>query len=134
MDLKAIPVRAVKITPENKCSFCVGSKCCNYVTQKIDGPRSKYDFEHLLWQLSHDNMQVYKDSEGWFLQMNTRCKHLQTDGRCGIYETRPQICRDHSNDYCEYDQPADEGHDLMFDSYESLLVYCKKRFKNWGKK
>ena len=55
----------VKITTDNKCSFCVGSKCCSYVTQQIDTPRSKDDFETLLWQVSHHNVGAYKDEDGW---------------------------------------------------------------------
>ena len=130
-----IPVVAegVKMTPENKCDFCTNSLCCHYVTQEIDTPRSKYDYEHLLWQVSHDQVCVYKDSDGWTLMFETTCKHLQKDGRCGIYEVRPQVCRDHSNDFCEYDQPAEEGFDLYFPDYESLLKYCRKRFKRWDR-
>ncbi len=125
------PPRGVQITPENKCSFCVGSKCCNYVTQKIPGPRSKYDFEHLLWQVAHEGVEVYKDEDGWFLLFHTRCRHLRPDGRCGIYARRPQICRDYDNDYCEYDAPAEEGFELHFRTYEELNAYCRRRFKRW---
>ncbi len=121
----------VEITSENKCGFCTGSICCTYITQKIPGPRSRYDFEHLLWQISHENVQVCRDRDGWYLIVNNRCTHLQDDGRCGIYEQRPQICRDHSNDYCEFDAPAEDGYDLFFDGYESLLAYCRQRFKRW---
>ncbi len=123
--------RGVQITPENKCSFCVGSKCCNYVTQKIPGPRSKYDFEHLLWQVAHEGVEVYKDEDGWFLLFHTRCRHLRADGRCGIYERRPQICRDYDNDYCEYDAPAEEGFELHFRTYDELNAYCRRRFRRW---
>lgn len=130
---KKIPIIvAEKITPENKCSFCEGSKCCIYVTNQIDAPRSKHDFDHLLWQVSHENVNLYKDDDGWFLLVEAKCSHLLPRGRCGIYETRPEVCRAHSNDYCEYDSPAEEGFDLYFDTYESLLKYCKKRFKRWG--
>ena len=131
----SIPVVAqnVEITPENKCGFCTNSLCCHYVTQAIDTPRSKYDYEHLLWQVSHDNVSAYKDSDGWTLMFTTSCKHLGKNGRCGIYEVRPQICRDHSNDFCEYDQPAEDGFDLYFPDYGSLLEYCRKRFKRWDR-
>jgi Fe-S-cluster containining protein len=129
---KTWPILQVKITPENKCGFCTNSKCCTYITQEIPTPRSKYDFEHLLWQLAHNNVQAYKDDEGWTLLVNSRCMHLQTDGRCGIYHERPGICREHSNDYCEFDAPAEDGFELYFDGYAALLKYCKKRFKTWG--
>lgn len=121
----------IEITRENKCDLCTNSRCCTYVTQQIDTPRSKYDFEILLWQVSHDRVGAYKDEDGWFVIFETSCKHLKTDGRCGIYEDRPTICRSHSNDFCEYDAPAEDGFDLWFPDYKSLLVYCKKRFKKW---
>lgn len=129
-----IPVRiepGIELTPENKCGFCTNSKCCLYVTQAIDAPRSKEDFEHLLWQVSHKGVKAYKDNEGWCLVFEAACVHLRPGGLCGIYENRPQICRDHSNDYCEFDAPAEDGYDLYFPDYDSLLRYCKKRFKHW---
>ena len=63
---------------------------------------------------------------------DARCQHLLPDGRCNIYEDRPTICRSHSNDYCEYDAPAEDGFDLYFPDYDSLLQYCRKRFKRWS--
>lgn len=130
-DIPVRPAPGVKITPENKCDFCTNSKCCTYITQEIDTPRSKYEFEHLLWQVSHENVHAYKDEDGWYLLVEARCSHLRPDGRCGIYDVRPEICREHSNDYCEFDAPAEEGFDLYFPDYESLLKYCRKRFKKW---
>ena len=126
------PAAKVKITSENKCSFCTGSTCCTYLTHQIDTPRSMEDFDMLLWQVSHANTQAYKDSDGWFLLVNNRCLHLHDDGRCGIYETRPQICRDHTNDECEFDGPCGASDfDLFFPDYASLLKYCRKKFKSW---
>jgi Fe-S-cluster containining protein len=77
-------------------------------------------------------VQAYKDEDGWYLLINTPCTHLEPDGRCGIYASRPQICRDYSNDFCEYDAPAEEGFELFFDGYEALLAYCRRRFRRWG--
>lgn len=116
----------------NKCDLCTNSKCCTYVTQQIDTPRSKYDFEILLWQVSHNSVGAYRDDDGWFVIFESRCQHLLVDGRCNIYTVRPAICRSHSNDYCEYDAPAEDGFDLYFPDYESLLRYCKKKFKRWS--
>ncbi|NOY63415.1 MAG: YkgJ family cysteine cluster protein [Gammaproteobacteria bacterium] len=124
----------IDVTAETKCSYCPDSRCCTYVTQQLDKPRSKDDFRLLLWQVSHQNVEVYKDSDGWFLLFNGSCEHLEADGKCAIYETRPPICRDHTNDHCELDSPAEEGFDLYFTNYEQLLKYCRKRFKKWDKK
>ena len=128
MSRKPLPA---ELTPETKCGFCPGTKCCTYLAQKIPGPRSRDDFDHLLWQLAHENIQAYKDSDGWFLLINNRCTKLGDDGRCRIYDRRPQVCRDYSNDYCEFDAPAEEGFELFFRDYEELLAYCRKRFKRW---
>jgi len=121
----------VEMTTENKCSFCTGTKCCVYTTQGIDTPRTKDDFDHLLWQMAHKDIQVYKDEGEWFLLINNECQFLGNKGQCGIYETRPQLCRDYSNDYCEFDEPADKGFQFYFKTYKELDVYCRKRFKKW---
>ena len=116
----------IEITSENKCTLCTN------VTQQIDTPKSKYDFEILLWQVSHDKVGAYKDEDGWFIIFETTCSNLLANGQCGIYDDRPTICRSHSNDYCEFDAPAEDGFDLWFPDYPSLLTYCKKRFKKWS--
>ena len=126
-------IGGVTITPENKCSFCHGAKCCTYITQQIDTPRSKAAFELMLWQVSHRGVQYYKDEDGWFLLIDAPCSHLQEGGRCGIYTERPPICREHGNDYCEYDSAAEESFHLHFSDYDTLLRYCQKRFKSWGR-
>lgn len=131
---KRTSLAEVKITSENKCGLCKGSTCCTYVTQHLLTPRSMEDFDMLLWQVSHQGVSVYKDDEGWFLQFEGPCTHLQDDGRCAIYAARPTICRTHSNDFCEFDAPAAGGFDLHFQTYESLLTYCRKRFRNWDRR
>ena len=67
------------LTSETKCGYCTRSTCCTYVTQHIDTPRSMEEYDTLLWQVSHENMQIYKDDDGWFLVANNPCTHLQTD-------------------------------------------------------
>ena len=127
-----IPV-GVTITTENKCGFCTNSKCCSYITEELVTPRSMHDFDHLLWQLSHRDVQAYKDEDGWFLLVNNPCTHLLGDGRCAIYDDRPLICREYSNDFCEFDQPSEKGFDLYFEDYPALLEYVKRRFKTWDR-
>jgi Fe-S-cluster containining protein len=131
---KSVPV-GIEITTENKCSYCTGSWCCTYFTQNIDTPRAMEDFDTLLWQISHENTEIYKDDDGWFLLITNRCSNLMPDGRCGIYEHRPQICRDHSNDNCEFEGLAGaDDFDLYFKDYGALDAYCRERFKKWDKR
>ncbi len=92
------------------------------------------DFDVLLWQLAHRDAQAYQDEDGWFLLINNPCTQLLPDGGCGIYHTRPQICRNHSNDYCEFDSPAEDGFKRFFPDHLALETYCRKRFKRWDKR
>jgi Fe-S-cluster containining protein len=130
--VKNIPV-GVKITSENKCGFCTNSKCCTYITEGLITPRAMEDFDHMLWQLSHKNVQAYKDEDGWYLLINNPCNHLLSDGRCGIYDDRPKICREYTNDFCEFDEDSTEGFELFFNGYDDLHKYVHKRFKTWKK-
>lgn len=92
------------------------------------------DFDHLLWQVSHRSVHVFKDADGWFLRIMSDCEHLQQDGRCGIYEQRPLVCREHSNEFCEKDEPIETASELYFQDYTQLHAYCEQRFRNWGKR
>lgn len=123
--------KVLDFTTENKCQLCTTSICCTYITQGMETPKSKHDFRHLLWQLAHKNVEAFKDDTGWFLLFRTTCTHLQPNGFCGIYEDRPDVCREYENDFCEYDEKAEDNFELFFDGYHSLLAYCKKRFKKW---
>lgn len=91
-------------------------------------------FDVLLWQIAHKGVHVFKDENGWYLLSMTTCEYLQADNRCGIYERRPMICREHSNDACEYDVPIDEGCELYFQTFDELDNYCRKRFRTWDKR
>lgn len=129
-----IPI-PIQSAAADKCGRCTGSTCCTYLTQELKTPRSMEDFDLLLWQISHHATQVYKDEDGWFLLVNNTCRHLQSDGRCGIYETRPQVCRSHSTVDCEIDGPAvPADFDLFFADYESLEAYCRGKFRGWDRR
>ena len=130
--VKNIPI-GVEITSENKCGFCTNSQCCTYITEELETPRSMDEFDHMLWQLSHKNIQAYKDEDGSYLLINNPCNHLLSDGRCGIYDDRPKICREYTNDFCEFDEDSEDGFELFFDGYDSLHKYVRRRFKTWKK-
>ncbi len=122
------------LASDNKCSRCSQSICCSSINQKIPAPRSKEDFDHLLWQVSHEGVNLFKDADGWFLHIETRCSHLLSGGLCNIYEKRPWVCRDYSNDFCEFDEAIPEGSELFFRNYDELENYCRARFKRWNER
>ena len=84
------------------CDYCT-AKCCKYFALPIETPETYDDYEFIRWYLLHDQATVFTEDEDWYLLVHTTCEHLQPDNRCGIYETRPQICRDYSTEDCEYE-------------------------------
>ena len=88
---------AVPVHPN--CARCP-AMCCNYVSTEIDVPTTKREIDIIRWYLMHAGVRVYcEDRTGsWFVQFLARCRFLGADNRCGIYEVRPQICRDHKVD------------------------------------
>ena len=84
------------------CDHCT-AKCCRYFALPMDEPTTLEDWEFIRWYLLHDAATVFKEDDTWYLLVHTVCKHLQSDNRCGIYHTRPLICREYSTDNCEYE-------------------------------
>lgn len=129
---ETIPLKT-ELSSDNKCSFC-SAMCCQYITQQIDTPRSIHAFDTLLWQIAHQGVHVFKDCNGWYILVMTRCGHLLANNHCGIYDTRPMICRSHDNAACEFDVPIDQGCEYYFQTYDALNEYCRKRFKKWDQR
>lgn len=84
------------------CNYCT-AKCCRYFALGLDEPTELSDWEYIRWFLLHDHASTFMEEGGWYLLVQTPCAHLQADNRCGIYDTRPIICREYSTDNCEYD-------------------------------
>lgn len=105
----------------NLCEHCV-AKCCRYFALPIDEPASRKDFDFIRWYLLHDRASIFVDDDTWYLLVHTACKHLQSDYRCGIYETRPQICREYTTEACEFED--DWCYDKYFETPEQIDEYA----------
>ena len=110
---------------ENLCEYCT-AKCCRYFALPVDTPRTAADFDYLRWYLLHDRASLFVEEETWYLLVHTVCKHLQEDNRCGIYETRPKICRDYTTDGCEFDDTF--TYETYFETPEQVEEYANARF------
>lgn len=106
----------------NLCDHCT-ARCCHYFALPIDEPTERRDFDFIRWYLLHDRATVFVDDEVWYLLVHTTCKHLQPDYRCGIYETRPRICRDYKTDNCEFE--SDWAYDKYFETPEQIDEYAE---------
>ncbi len=104
------------------CDYCT-AKCCRYFALPIDTPDTAEDFDFIRWYLLHDRATVFTDDDVWYLLVHTTCRHLRDDHLCGIYETRPQICRDYTTDACEYD--GDWTYDRYFETPEQIDEYAQ---------
>jgi Fe-S-cluster containining protein len=93
---------------------------------EIDTPETRRAYDDIRWYLIHENVFVFIEKKKWYLGIYSRCKHLQTDNRCGIYETRPQICREYSTDNCDY-HGGEYDWDILFSSAEQLEKYGKEK-------
>lgn len=107
------------------CKYCT-AKCCRYFALPMDTPTELQDFDYIRWFLLHDRASVFVEDDVWYILVHTECRHLRSDYMCGIYETRPQICRDYSTDACEYeDNFVYEGY---FERPEQVQDYIEARF------
>jgi Fe-S-cluster containining protein len=104
------------------CDYC-SAKCCRYFALPIDTPDAVKDFDYMRWFLLHERASVFVEDDNWYLLVHTVCKHLQPDNRCGIYETRPQICREYLTDNCEYDE--DSTYEKYFETPEQVAEYVE---------
>ena len=101
--LPSLSIAPPAIPVHDNCGRCPAI-CCNYVSTEIDPPATARDYDQLRWYLMHPGVRIYVEDStgGWFIQFMSRCRFLQPDNLCGIYETRPQICRDLKPTECEF--------------------------------
>lgn len=104
------------------CSYCT-AKCCRYFALPIETPTTLRDFEYIRWYLLHERATVFTEDGDWYLLVHTTCRHLQDDHRCGIYETRPQICREYTTDACEYED--DWTYERYFEAPDQIQEYAE---------
>ena len=104
------------------CDHCP-AKCCKYIAAPIDTPTTHEDFDYIRWYLLHSEATVFVEEGNWYLLIYATCKHLQPDNRCGIYHTRPQICRDYSTDNCEFED--DWVYERYFETSEQVEEYVE---------
>ena len=107
---------------ESLCDHCT-AKCCRYFALPIDTPTERQDFDYIRWYLLHHGATVFVDEGTWYLLVYSTCRHLQADHRCGIYDIRPQICRDYTTDNCEYED--DWVYDQYFETPEQVEEYIE---------
>ncbi len=116
-------IKREQLQPEEVlCDYCT-AKCCKYFALPMEKPTDRKDFDYLRWFLLHQRASAFVEDGTWYLIVHTTCKHLMPDNRCGIYETRPQVCRDYTTDACEYDD--DWVYEQYFETAEQVADYME---------
>jgi uncharacterized protein len=100
------------------CTSC--GLCCSYVAIEVDTPKTVKQATMMLWYVYHEGVSLYVNDDDWMVQFDTTCIHLQPDYRCGVYETRPHICREFSEQDCEVNT-GDDG--KTFYTASEFLAY-----------
>src|SRR6185312_8763024 len=107
------------------CDSC-SALCCRYFALPIDNPSTARCYDNIRWYLCHENVVVFIEKKQWYIGIMSRCKHLGQDNRCGIYETRPRVCREYTTDNCDY-HGGEYDFEVLFTSAEQLVAYAKEK-------
>jgi Fe-S-cluster containining protein len=107
---------------ENLCSYCT-AKCCRYFALPIDTPDCWKDFQYMRWFLLHSGAAVFTEGDVWYLLVYSACRHLRDDQLCGIYPTRPPICREYTTAKCEYEDSW--VYDRYLETAEQVMEYAE---------
>lgn len=123
----------MKKEKDHPCYNCI--QCCSYVATEIDEPTTNSDYDCILWYLYHPGVSIFLDFDNdWYIQFDSKCENLTENGLCGIYETRPDICRDYDWKDCEVRFPEEPLHKANFEKADEFLVWLeKKRPKRYKK-
>lgn len=115
----------------NLCEHCT-AVCCRYVALPIETPTERSEFDDIRWYLIHEGISVFVEDGDWYICFQTPCRHLLEDHRCGIYATRPRICRAYSSDNCDY-HSGDYGWEQHFTAVEHLDAYLREHLDEKGR-
>lgn len=107
------------------CEHCTAA-CCRYVAVPLDKPRTPRDYDDVRWYLMHQNISVFIEDGDWYIQFQTKCRNLLPDHRCGVYPTRPVICRDYQPGECDY-SGGTYGYEAVFTLPEQVDAYYQRK-------
>ena len=113
---------------DGRTEYCDGcdSRCCRYFTVPLGAPEDWDDFDAMRWYLLHEGVSIYVDAEGdWLLNVSSPCRALDENGLCKVYDSRPHICRDHTEAVCEKGETRYDFREHFFTADE-LEAYARR--------
>ncbi|HET6336353.1 MAG TPA: YkgJ family cysteine cluster protein [Polyangiales bacterium] len=118
-----LPILNANLKPSERFGCAQCGLCCTYVAIEVDGPTTVKRATELLWYLYHQGVSLYLNDDDWMVQFETTCRYLTADRRCGVYATRPHICREFSEKECEVNT-GDDGQ--TFYDATAFVAYLKQ--------
>jgi len=116
---------------ETKCGQCI-ALCCRYIALEVDAPTEPKDFENLRWYMLHERVTIFVEGRRWYVQIFNKCTALGPDNQCTRYETRPAICREYTDSWCDRDEVAGKTADaLTFHTLDQLESWRDTWVKRW---
>ncbi len=112
---------------DNPCLRCKAI-CCRYVALPIDTPETKGDFDDIRWYIAHRGVWVFVEDGDWYICFQSKCRYLDGDNKCTIYDRRPRICRGYKTNNCEFTGEG-EAYDMKFKKPEDIEEYAKEYLK-----
>jgi len=106
------------------CEHCT-AVCCKYIALPLEKPKTSRDFDDMRWYLMHEGISIFVEDDDWYIQFATRCKSLTSGNRCGIYETRPRLCREYKPGECDYAGGSYE-YERLFTHVDQLEAYARE--------
>ena len=98
-----------KQTAENLSEYynCIGcGQCCHFFEMVINPKKLLIDNKDIKTAFKNELAVEMSDVVQCSVKVNTTCKHLdKITGKCTIYETRPDVCRNH---FCQRYPKIDE--------------------------
>jgi len=127
---RATKSKLTVVQPRSQVDCLSCALCCTYIAVGIDAPKTPKSATEILWHLYHEGVSIYCDGDDadaeWMVQLESRCRHLGDDNKCAIYENRPHICRDYSEQSCEVNAT---GVGTTFYAPDEFLAYLQKKKK-----
>jgi len=112
------------------CEHCTGA-CCRYIALPIEEPTDRRDFDDMRWYVMHKGISVFVEDGDWYIQISADCENLQADNLCGIYETRPAICREYDYGECDY-SGGDYHYDVILRTPQDVQEYAVEQIGKRG--
>lgn len=109
---------------ESLCHRCA-ALCCRYIALPIKDPVDRQSCDEARWFLLHEGTIVFRAAGAWYVCVTAHCRHVTPDQRCGIYETRPDVCREYGGDACDF-VGGEYEYDLLFAHPAQMEAYAEE--------